>query len=172
MRCIYTPYDIAIFFTASDFEQRKERSILHNIWKNDNALVPDIYRTDEVLFRRRVYAELSKFDGTPNDLDELNLLMRDMGESFYIKSESMEQDIIESYFKIIKLELKYIPNLNHRKVKLRRLLKRFNYKRRSVKLVTNIKQTLSTLELKTYLKDYVLCDIADISIDDMIMIRL
>jgi len=168
----YTPRDIAVFLTASDFTHREERAVLHSIWKNDNAFISLTLRKNVIQFRREVYAELSKIDITPADIDELNLLMRDTEVSFYTEKESAAQDVIESYFKIIKLELLYIPDLKCRKIKLRRLLKRFNYKRRSVKLVANIRRTLNTLELKTYLRGYVPCDITDVSINDMIMFRL
>jgi len=172
MKCHYTPHDIAVFFLISNFTQRDERMVLNAIWKNENALLSDAYRKDETRFRRVVYAELSKFDSTPEELDELKLLMRDIEVSPLFENEQMMQDIIASYFKIIKLELKYTREVKYRKTKLRTLLRRFHYKRRSVKLAKEIKQILRTLKLKTYLRDYVPCDIAKVSVDDVIIFRL
>ena len=172
MNFFYTPHDIAVFLMVSNFAQGRERIVLHDIWKNKNTFIPAEFRENETLFRRCVYDELFKIDGTIDDIDELNLLLQDVGVSFCIKNNMTKQDIIESYFKIIKLELYYITERNHQKIKFRRLLNRFNYKRRSAKLMKTIKNTLNALELKTYLRGRVPCDVAKISIDDVIIIRL
>jgi len=171
MNLLYTPHDIAVFLIFSNFTQSDERFVLNDIWKNENALIEYKYRQNEVLLRRHVYTELSKLDGTLN-LDELKILLQGMDVELSIESETYEQCIIESYFKVIKLELKYVYGLKQFKIKLRNLLKDFGYKRRSAKLVKSIKNTLRVLGLKTYSKKRVLCDIANINIDDMIMIRL
>ena len=172
MKYLYTPYDIAVFFLVSDFKQSHERVVLHDIWENGKDSIAAKYRKDEVLFRRRAYFELSKFDGSLDDLDELNILMHDTDHSLCIDGTIDEQGIIESYFKIVKLGLTYIPNKDYSKIKLRRLLKGFGYKRRSAQLVGGIRRTLDALKLKTYLRDYIPCDISEIGMDDMVMIRL
>jgi hypothetical protein len=172
LKYLYTPYDIAVFFVVSDFTQSNERAVIRDIWENDKASIPTKYRKDEILFRRRIYFELSKFDGSLDDLDELNILMRDTDHALCIDGTINEQCVIESYFKIIKLELTHIPNKDYCKIKLRRLLKAFGYKRRSAQLVGSIRRTLGALKLKTHLRGYVPCDIAEIGIDDMVMIRL
>jgi len=121
---------------------------------------------------RTEWDEQEQYDGSLDDLDELNLLMRDTEHSLCIDGTINKQGIIESYFKIIKLEFMYVPKKDYSKIKLRRLLKMFGYKRRSAQLVDSIKRTLGALKLKTYLRGYVPCDIAEIGIDDMVMIRL
>lgn len=172
MKYLYTPHDIAVFFVASDFTISYERNVLRAIWVNEKDSIPAKYREDEMYFRRVVFFELSKLTGFLDDVDELNLLMRDTDHAFCVDGTINEQGIIESYFKIIKLKLTYAPNKEYCKIKLRRLLKVFGYKRRSVHLVKGIQRTLNALKLKTYLRGYLPCDIADIGIDDMIMIRL
>ena len=172
MKYLYTPHDIAVFFVASDLTVSYERSVLHNIWINEKDSIPSKFRKDEMYFRRMVYFELSKLTGFLDDVDELNLLMRDTDHAINIDGTINEQGITESYFKIIKLKLTYLPNKEFCKIKLRRLLKVFGYKRRSAHLVNGIQRTLRALKLKTYLRGYVPCDIAKIDIDDVIMIRL
>ena len=172
MKYLYTPYDIAVFFFVSDFPQSYERTVLHEIWEGNKGLIPAKYRIDETMFRRHIFFELSKFDGSLDDLDELNLLLRDTERSLLIDGTINEQGVIESYFKIIKLRLTYVSGRSYCKIKLRTLLRSFGYKRRSPQLVVGIQRTLRALELKTYLRDYVECNIAEIGIDDMVMIRL
>ena len=172
MKYLYTPYDIAVFFVVSDFTQSHERTVLREIWENDKGSIPAIYRSDEALFRRHTYFEFSKFDGSLDDLDELNLLLLDTDSSLCFDDTINEQGIIESYFKIIKLSLTYVPGRSYYKIKLRTLLKWFGYKKRSLQIVNGIRRTLISLGLKTYLRDYMPCDIAEIGIGDMVMIRL
>ena len=172
MKLYYTPYDIAVFLIATNFTRSDERAVLKDIWKNNSIPIPDIYQHDEITFRKKVNFEIAKFDGVLGDIDELNILLKDTEHSLSVENTIDERSIIESYFKIIKLELTYIYNKDCRKIKLRRLLKAFGYKRRSPQLVANVQRALNALGLKTYLKGYVPCDIAKINIDDMVIIRL
>jgi hypothetical protein len=171
----YTAHDIAIFLLVSNFTQSDERAVIRAIWEDNKLSIPAEYRQDYSLFRRHINLELSKHDGALSDIDELNMLMRDAGRSFNVDGDINEQGIqgvIESYFKIIKLSLIYIEGKEYRKIKLRSLLKKFGYKRRSTQLVDYTQRTLMELGLKTYLKGYTPCDISEIGIDDMVMIRL
>ena len=166
----YSPYDVAVFLLACDLTHADELVTIHSIWAGNS--IPIQYRQDEILFKRHIYWELSKFDGLMSDIEALNILLKDTEHALDMNGTVNEQGIIERYFKVIKLELTYAEGREFCKIKLRRLLKKFGYKRRSAQLVATIKSTLQTLELKTYVKGYVLCDIAEIGIDEMIMIRL
>lgn len=172
MKYLYTPQDIAVFFLIADFTQTDERTILQDIWENDSQSVPAKYRRNLSLYRRHINLEFAKFDGADDDFDELNILMSDTEHAFFLDGSINEQGIIESYFKIIKLSLTYVEGKDYRKIKLRRLLKRFGYKRRSAQLVEYIERTLRALGLETYLRGRVPCNTAEIDIDDMVMIRL
>ena len=104
-------------------------------------------------------------------MDELNLLMQDM-DHCNIDGSVNEQGVIESFFKIIKLQLTYTPDKAYRKIKLRTLVGRFGYKRRSVNLIVYIDEALEFLGLVTYLRGYVTCNITEIKLDDTVIIRL
>ncbi|WP_235829605.1 hypothetical protein [Clostridium nigeriense] len=83
-----------------------------------------------------------------------------------------EEYYVEAFFRFIKLRLIYIENYNFIKIKLRTLLRNFGYKRRSENIVNNVKRTIKALRLESYLRDYQVCDINEIDIDDTIIIRL
>lgn len=172
MTYLYTPQDIAAFLLAADFTQSDERAIIKELWENKKASLPAQYRTDLALFRRHIYRELSKFNGLSTDLDELNILLKDTEHAFCVDGSINEQGIIDSYFKIVKLGLIYTEGKDYQRIKLRRLLKEFGYKRRSARLVEYVECTLATLGLETYLRGYVPCSISEIDVDDMIVIRL
>lgn len=171
MKYLFTPTDLTVYFLISDFTVSEEKGILESLWEQQNSAILPEHRTNKKLFRRSVYKDLSKYDCTPDELDELNLLMQDM-DYCYIDGSVNEQGVIESFFKIIKLQLTYTPDKEYRKIKLRTLIGRFGYKRRSPKLIVYIDEALKSLGLVTYLKGYSPCNIEEIKLDDTVIIRL
>lgn len=172
MKYLYTPYDVAVFCLYADFKNSDERVIVSDIWENSKEDIPAKYRDNSDHYIREIRLERFKLEDIQGELDELNLLMSDTEHAYCVDGALDEQGIIESYFKIVKLSLTHIEGCDFKKIKLRRLLQIFGYKRRSPQLVACIKRTLSALELNTYLKGYVPCDVSEIDINDMIMIRL
>lgn len=171
MKYLFAPNDLAVYFLISDFPVSEEKRILESLWEQQNSAILPKHRTSKKLFRNSVYNDLAMYDCTLDELDELNLLMQDM-HYCYVDGSVNEQGVIEGFFKIIKLQLTYTPNTDFRKIKLRTLLGRFGYKRRSANLISYIDEALKSLRLVTYLRGYVPCDIAEIKIDDTIIIRL
>lgn len=171
MKYLYTPYDIATFCIYANFTSSDERVIIRNICENNTAAIPAKYRNNINHYIREIRLERFKLEEMHGEFDELNLLMSDTEHAYCIDGGLNERGIIESYFKIVKLSLTHIEGCDFKKIKLRRLLKVFGYSRRSPQLVACIKRTLSALKLNTYLKGYVPCDICEIDIDDVVMIR-
>ena len=83
-----------------------------------------------------------------------------------------QEEALWSFFKVIKLRLVYNEECEFVRIKLRTVLKEFCYKRRSDKLMSEIQLILDTLELDTFLKGYVGCELKEIDLDDFVMIRL
>jgi hypothetical protein len=171
VKYFYTPSDLAVYFLISDFAVSDERQIINFLWERQQSAILPEYRTSIRFFRNSVYNKISEYDCTLDEIDELNLLMQDMDYSF-TDEDFIEQGIIESFFKIIRLQLTYTPNKEYRKIKLRTLIGRFGYKRRSAILIDYIDEALKTLGLVTYLRGYVPCNIAEIKLDDTVIIRL
>jgi len=170
MNFTYTPNDIAVFLRIANFPLSDEQMVLHNLWTEQKHISKE-YRLDEAAFRRKVRLEMTAYD-LRDDMDELDLIMRDVDPDYIQSNPTFAQDYVLQYFKIIRLELLYIEGRDYCKIKLRRLLKSFGYKRRSQALVENINHALTLLSLTPYLKGYVPCEIASIDIDNMIMIRI
>lgn len=172
MKYLYTPQNIAVFFLKGDFTLSDERAVIIEIWEEDKAFLPAKYRKDFLLFEQHIYIQLSKLDSDLSDLNELNILMHDTSSPTFLDGSIDEEWYIENYFKIIRLFLTHVQDVSYRKIKLRTLLRDFGYKRRSAQLIECIRRTLVKLELKTYLRDYIPCNISEIDIDDMVMIRI
>ena len=170
MNYTYSVNDIAVFLRNANPPLSVEQMVLHKLWAEQKH-IPKKYRLDEAAFKRQVRLEIAAYDSY-DGMDELDLIMRDVAPDYIQLNPTYAQDIILQYFKVIRLGLLYIEGRSYSKIKLRRLLKSFGYKRRSQVLVQSIKHALTLLSLTPYLKGHVPCDIASIDIDDMIMIRL
>lgn len=171
MSYTYTPNDIAVFLLLADLPIQKEQIVLRVLWEREKPHFSSGYQSNETLFKRHVHSELSAYC-SGDALDKLVLFLSDSGDKFQALSPEFEQSIIWHYFKVVRLELSYIEGKDYHKIKLRRLFKQFGYKRRSSALLQNIQSVLDELSLQTHLKGRISCNIADVDIDDMIMIRL
>ena len=127
-----------------------------------------------MLFRslHSVKHELHRLEGFLDCADELNLILQEIGSEFSLGESNYEQGVIESYFKIFKLRLTYTPGTDFCKIKLRNLIGRFGYRRRTASLVDCINRTLKSLGLKVYLRGWEPCDIGTVPLGDIIVIRL
>ena len=101
------------------------------------------------------------------EYEEAQLIIRE----FQIEKSEAVPDYFDAYFKYIKLKLMYSGS-GYQRTKLRTLLKEFGYKRRSAALMESINRTMQALHLQAYLKQHEACDLAEISIDQMVIIRL
>ena len=171
MRYVYTPNDIAVFLLKANFTMRDEQKVLRKLWE-EKTHISTRYRQDELKFRQAVRLELASYALDKKDFDELDLIMRDVDSKYTVLTSTQEHDYIFRYFKIIRLELLFITEKDYCKIKLRRLLKHFGYKRRTQTLVQDIQDTMKKLSLISYLRGYVPCKIEEIGLDDMVMIRL
>ena len=174
MSYVYTPNDLAIFLLNANFKRSDEQLLLQDLWEEQTYILEE-YRQDLSLFRREVHREIRRemtFFELEENMDELDLIMRDVDPAYVLLQPGYAEDRILQFFKMIRLQLLYIDGKDYRKIRLRRLLRYFGYKRRSAALVQNIKQALSILSLAPFLRGWVPCDIAALHIDDMVMIRL
>ena len=171
---LYTPKDIAIFFNYSDFRKSDEKIVREDLWENRNMVLEPKYRKDKKKFINEIskYMVILSLKEYKKELEEINIIFEELGSEYEMNLLEREEYYVEAFFRFIKLRLTYIENCSFIKIKLRTLLRNFGYKRRSENIVENIKRTMKSLRLECYLRDYQLCDINEIDIDDTIIIRL
>lgn len=169
----YTINEIAIYIKQNDFKHSEEVSILNKIWNEENEYWKEQYDYNRKKFFRSVYKQIYSMN-TLNYEEEVKFINKILKEnkSIYMLDNNKEEKTIELFLKVIKLNLMYTPKVNYKKIKLRTLLKEFGYKKRSAKFVNSVNRTLNNLGLEIYLKKYNKCNIDDIKIDDVIIIRL
>lgn len=166
----FIPKDIAGYFINADFTHTKQNEVLTDIFENHNNSVVFPYRNDFLLLKRTVDDLMIKYESDNETLDEVQVIMWEMGECGLMLDEG-NYDRLGAYFKLIKLQLMY-SGITCKKIKLRTLLKDFGYKRRTADLVSRINRAFSALGLVTYLKKRKQCNIGQVKLDDMIIIRL
>lgn len=171
MKYLYTPFDVAVYLRTENLTISQEYNMLESLWENKDSEIWSYYRNDKQSFRKEIHYELHMMDGYLDNADALNLIFKEMGSKFSVGEFDYEQGMIESYFKISKLRLSYSPNTNYCKIKLRNLIARFGYKKRTKSLVEYMNRTINALGLRAYLRGLESCDIGTVSLDDMIVFR-
>lgn len=126
------------------------------------------YRHDNLLFKQSVMNLLTMYELDDRTYNEAELILREVDSTIEADTGA---DYFGAYFKLIWLQLMY-SGISYRKIKLRTLLHDFGYKWRTEALTSSMIHALNALELVTYLRNYEVCDIRDVKLDDMIMIRL
>lgn len=167
-KCKFIPQDIAIYFCVSNFSRKRENEILHDLFENYNEVIVSDYRNNYLKFKQCVMNLLNLYEIDDNTFNEAELIMCEVNSSIYATAET---DYFGAYFKLIRLQLMY-SGISYRKIKLRTLLRDFGYKRRTDSLINSMKRSINALELVTCLRNYESCDIRDIKLDDMVIIRL
>lgn len=169
---LYTSYDIALFFKWADFARSDEVLVRNSIWEDGNVAAK--YRSNMRLFIRDIERCLEQMDNANyyNEAESINGVLSDIGSNFTIENVIDEEATIDSFFRIIKLKLSYCEGISYVRIKVRTLLREFNYKRRHSIFVEKLKKSMKALGLVTYLRGFELCDIGQVNIDDMIIIRL
>lgn len=171
MKYLYTPFDVAVYFRTENLTISEEQSMLDALWENKDLEIWSYYRNDKQSFKKEIHYHIHMMEGYLEDADVLNLIFQEMGSKFSVGESSYEQGVIESYFKIIKLRLSYSPNTDYCKIKLRKLIARFGYKRRTKALVEYMNRTINALGLQAYLRGWEGCDIGAVSLDDIVIFR-
>lgn len=163
----FTPQDIAVYLLVADLPRFREDEIIADLFQAYNNDIVYDYRNDLLKLRRHVYEKMILLEMNDEEYEEAQLIMRE----FQIEKSESHPDYFGAYFKYIKLKLLYSGKGYHR-IKLRTLLKDFGYKRRSAVLMESISRTMQALHLQAYLKQYEPCDLTEISIDQMVVIRI
>jgi len=165
-----TLQDAAVYLFLENAYHKRENEVLHDLFANHNQSIVREYAKDYLQLKQCVMNLLNIYELDDASYDEVELVLKEIENTKFYSNEE-EVDCFAAYFKLIWLQL-MCSGITYRKIKLRNLLKDFGYKRRSAALVNNIQQAIDKLGLKTYLRGHVPCNICDVDLDDVIIIRL
>lgn len=164
-----TPQDAAVYLLLENASHKRENEVLWDLFENYNQMIVLDYRKSYLQFKQSVMNLLNIYALDDASYNEAELILKETENTEFYYND--EVDCFAVYFKLIWFQLMY-SGISYRKMKLRNLLRDFGYKCRTTLLIHNIQQAIDNLGLKIYLRGYVLCDMCDISLDDMIIIRL
>ena len=171
---LYIPQDIALYFSISDFTLSDEKKIRDDLWERRDRVLAPKYRKDKYYFIKQIAELRIQYEDNDlhNEVQVINKVLKEIGSSYELGEKAFDENRIEAFFRFVKLRLTYTANCSYVRLKLRTLLREFGYKRRTAGLVCDTNRSMKALKLESYLRNYERCDIGDIKLDDMIMVRL
>jgi hypothetical protein len=149
--------------------------LLHNIYRHDNIFIQPEYRHDEKEFILAVMDNLNYLSNPDTYVSEQSDVERDMddlGLNNNNFSENTEHTSSHLIFKELRIRSLYINQNGTARMKLRTLLSKLGYKRRSPNNIGYIYNCLMFYHIETTLKGNVPCSIETVKYEDMIVFRI
>jgi hypothetical protein len=170
----YTAIDIAFILQDLKLGCREESKVLDSIWENEKSLLSEQYRDNKRKFLLDIY-QWGHYILDKDAIDkELVAIQRDLKHS----DRTLQLDQLSGYFsdfdiffKSCRIKILY-GGINYVSIKLRTLLERYGYKRRSSLIVQYIKHCLLFYKLKVTLFGGYACDIETVDLDEILMFRI
>ncbi len=172
---LYSPYELALIFRYYAIDVVRIVEISENIYRYDNAFIQPEYRHNQKKFildvmdkvnylNNQAQFELEKAD-VDKDLSDFGLV-NDNGNG------DLEEKVFHLAFKELRIRILYINKQGYAKVKLRTLLFRLGYKKRSPVVINYIIDCLWFYHISVSLRDNTPCEIGKIGLDEMIVFRV
>lgn len=171
----YSSFDIACMIHSQDIGTKTASIILENIWKQDKLFLLPCYREDlrklylDVYYWTDYLCDKPTIDGEfPSVQRDFEAFGRELADAAFIT----EHFDIDLFFKMKRLQILYLEGQDYVRMKLRTLLKVYGYKRRTQELLRYFRECLMFYHMQTYLRGREECDIGEIGLDEMIIIRV
>ena len=168
-----TPGNVASYILAEDLTRSRQLRDIKELYYNYNQEISEPWCSDYLLFKREVFDCIDKSDMTDRDIESINRLLNEAEEMD--KADLPEKSDVRNVFfdiiKVIKIQIMLSPK-QYKRYKLRTIIGKFGYKRRSPYLVDRLTYILNELDIELYIKGNKKCSLWSIDIDDMIIMRL
>ena len=171
----YDSYSLALFIVSNEMTSRKSMEFLEKIY-NEEKVFLDPYYVDskKKLFSDTLYWMEYLIDKEKLDA-EFPVVEKDFnttGKTFIRENVMSDYPEFDLFFMFMRLRIRYVDNQDYERMKLRTLLRRYGYKRRSPAIVAHINKCLIFYHIQPYLRDYEQCQIEKVDIDDMLTFRV
>ena len=170
----YLAIDIALILQDLKLGCREESKILDSIWENEKAFLSKQYRDNKRKFLLDVYHwehYILDKDAIDEELDAIKKEWECSDRILQVDQLSDDLSGFDNFFKSCRIKNLY-GGSNYMRIKLRTLLKRYGYKRRSSLIVQYIKHSLLFYHLEVTLRGGETCDIETVGIDEMLIFRV
>lgn len=170
----YTPLDIATILSGMDLSAKEESRLLDLIWEQESAFLDPEYRNNRrQLILKTAYWSHYLFDKPAIDAEFPVVEKALLSARITLSKEEYVSDFLglDLFFKSIRIRMLYDPKKKFVRIKLRTLLRKYGYRRRSPQLVQYLNYCLQFYHLHPYLRGKEQCEISDIDLDDWIVFR-
>lgn len=171
----YSSIDIAFFIHSHNMGAKSASCLLENIWKNDNLFLLPCYRAN----LRKLYLDVHYWGDYLCDKPEIDREFPVVQKDFKAFGREIEEAAftteffdIDLFFKMTRLQILYLDGRDYVRLTLRTLLKTYGYKRRTQALLKYLRECFMFYHMQTYLRGREECDIGDIGLSEMIIIRV
>jgi len=173
---LYTPYELALIIYFYRMNSVDSVVFLENIFKFDNAFIESKYRHEQKKFMLDVMNMMNYLSNQEQFALETNAInqdMNDFGLKNNIQNNSFsELNVHNMIFKEMRLKIQYINKNGYTKMKLRTLINKLGYKKRSPVIINYILDCLLFYHISVSLKNNVQCDIAQENLDKLLTFRI
>lgn len=170
----YSAIDIALVLRDMNLGCREQSKILDLIWDNEKSLLSEQYRDNKRKFLLDVYHwehYILDKDAIDEELDAIKKEWECSDRTLQVDQLSGYFSDFDIFFKSCRIKVLY-GGINYVSIKLRVLLERYGYKRRSSLIVQYIKHCLLFYKLKVNLFGGYTCDIETVDLDEILMFRV
>lgn len=171
---LYTPMELAIIIQLHHMDSERYIELLHNIHRHDNIFIQPEYRRDEKGFILTVMDKLNYLSDQDTYVSEQSEIEKDMND-FGLKNDNISNDTDQIFspfiFKELRIRSLYINQKGIARMKLRTLLSKLGYKKRSKKIIRDIYDCLLFYHIETSLKGNIPCSVETVDIDDMLTFK-
>ena len=186
----YNAYSIAYFLVNQGLGKREQLDFLDMLFKDEREreFISPSYKqeqlTDKENLRHLILDVLYRVDylNDPESFEKEYSAIENDYES--LKNDELRLDTerisindfdeYDLYFMSVRLRIRFINDEKNQfvKIKLRKLLSQYGYKRRTEDLLNRMHDAMLFYHIQSYLRGGEICDIRDIDIDDMITFRI
>lgn len=168
-------FDMACMIDSLDLGARDSASFKKAVWENEKAYLALTSQEDYKKWLYDIQYWADYLYDKPSLDAEFPIIQKDiqaqgneLNEEDYLK-DNFDMDL---FFKSMRLRILYLNKRGYERMKLRTLLSAYGYKRRSPSIIRYIKDCLLFYHIQTCLRGNAVCDIEEISLDDMITFRV
>ncbi len=171
----YDAYSLALFTVSHEMGSRRTMDFLEKVYVEEKGFLhPDYLQNKKMYLSDTLYWMEYLIDKEKLDA-EFPVVEKDFtatGKTFVRKSVMSDYPDIDLFFMFMRLRILYVDTQDYERLKLRTLLRRYGYKRRSSTIVDHINTCLIFYHIQPYLRGYEQCEIEKVDIDDMITFRV
>lgn len=174
-RLCYSALDVAVIVSSMQLGCREESRLLDLIWNGEKAFLAIPYRTNQRKFILDTTHWIQYFYDKPVIDKEFSVIQKDLVHSNRtLQAEQLTSDFtdLDLFFKSIRIRILYGNGKDYVKIKLRKLLERYGYKRRSRLLLQHINNCMMFYHLEVKLRGRQPCSIEDADLDQILIFRV